>query len=380
MMKHIPLNAKVECSDGVCGESTHIVSDPTTNRITYVVVREKHGEKKERLVPLERVVKTTTNLIRLDCSTDQLAAMEIFSTQEMIELEPSTGGKTTYALPYAILDAGPVLVEYEHIPAGQLAVRRGTGVEATDGWIGRVNEFAIDPKSGEITHLLLGEGHLWGKKEVAIPISAVDRIFDEVVYLKLDKQSVEKLPAIPVRRTFGWPESEIELVVVVFDNPDGAKEALKFLKQQKREKKIVALRNAAVLVRDEQGQTSLSEMQDVDPKHGAIFGAITGGLMGLVAGPVGAIVGAAAGAATGRATAKRVDMGFSNEYLRDVQDKLQPGSSALVALVEHEWAGSMVEALDHFVGGQIFRQALPDEMVAELIAHADEHRDDSPAQ
>jgi uncharacterized membrane protein/sporulation protein YlmC with PRC-barrel domain len=273
--------------------------------------------------------------------------MELFSTQQLIELPPTESSEASFVLPYALLDAGPVLVEYEHIPPGQLAVQRGTGVEATDGWIGRVDELAIDPKSGEITHLLLGEGHLWGKKEVALPISAIDRVFDEVVYLKLDKQSVEKLPAIPVRRTFGWPEAEIELVVVVFDDPGGAKEALKFLKQLKREKKIVALRNAAVLVKDEQGQTSVSEMQDVDPKHGAIFGAITGGLVGLAAGPIGAIVGAAAGAATGRATAKRVDMGFSNKYLQDVQDKLKPGSSALVALVEHEWAAawSKVEQL-----------------------------------
>jgi uncharacterized membrane protein len=379
MMKHIPLHARVECSDGVCGESTHIVGDPTTHRLTYLVVREKHGGKKERLVPLERVAKTTSNLIRLDCSVEELAAMEIFSTQQLIELAPTENSEASFVLPYAILDAGPVLVEYEHIPPGQLAVRRGTGVEATDGWIGRIDEFAIDPTSGEITHLLLGEGHLWGKKEVALPISAIDRVFDEVVYLKLDKQTIEKLPAIPVRRTSGWPEAEIELVVVVFDEPGGAKEALKFLKQLKQEKSIVALRNAAVLVRDEQGQTSLSEMQDVDAKHGAIFGAITGGLMGLVAGPVGAIVGAAAGAATGRATAKRVDMGFSDKYLRDVQDKLQPGSSALVALVEHQWRSSAVEVLSHFVGGQLFRQALPDEIVAELIGNA-EQRDDKAAQ
>ena len=77
----------------------------------------------------------------------------------------------------------------------------------------------------------MGEGHLWGKKELALPVSAIDRVFDEVVYLKLDKQSIEKLPAIPVRRTLGRSEAEIELVAVVFDSPDGAKEALKFLKQ-----------------------------------------------------------------------------------------------------------------------------------------------------
>jgi uncharacterized membrane protein len=380
MIKHIPLKAKVECRDGVCGQSTHLVGDPTTRRLTYVVVREKRGDQQERLVPVQRVARTSSNLIELDCSADELATMEPFSTQQFIALEPTASSEASFALPYAILEAGPVMAEYEHIPPDQLAVRRGTGVEATDGWIGRIAEFAIDPNSGEITHLLLGEGHLWGKKELALPVSAIDRVFDEVVYLKLDKQSVEKLPAIPVRRTFGWPEAEIELVVLVFDHPGGAKEALKSLKQLKRDKSIVALRNAAVLVRDEQGQTSVSEMQDVDAKHGAIFGAITGGLMGLVGGPVGAMVGAAAGAATGRATAKRVDRGFSNQYLQDVQDKLQPGSSALVALVEHQWAHSAAEALSQFVDGQLFRQVLPDEIVAEMIGRVAEQGDDSAAQ
>jgi uncharacterized membrane protein len=303
--------------------------------------------------------------------------MEPFSTREFI---PTESSEASFVLPYAVIDATPAMVEYEHIPPGQLVVRRGTGVEATDGWVGRIDEFAIDPKSGEITHLLLGEGHLWGKKEIALPISAIDRVFDEVVYLKLDKQTIEKLPAIPVRRTFGWPEAEIELVVVVFDEPGGAKEALKLLKQLERRKEIVALRNVAVLVRDEQGQTSLSETQDVDAKHGAIFGAITGGLVGLVGGPIGAIVGAAAGAATGRATAKRVDSGFSNKYLQDIQDKLQPGSSALVALIEHKWASSVAEDLSQLVGGQLFRQALPDEIVAELIGNTGEPRDDRAAQ
>ena len=375
MMKHIPLHAKVECTDGEAGESTNVVSDPVTRRLTYVVVQEKHGEKKERLVPLDRVEKTTSKLIRLNISLEELAALEPFSTRQFMETVESSEG--SYALPYAVLDVTPAMVEYEHIPPGQLSIHRGTDVEATDGRIGDIDEFAIDPKNGEITHLILREGHLWGKKELALPVSAIDRVFDGVVYLKLDKQTVEKLPTIPVRHSMGRDDTEIELVVVVFDKPEGAQEARDFLKKLERSKSLVALRNVAVLVKDEKGQTSIKESEDVDPKHGAIFGAITGGLVGLLAGPVGAIAGAAAGAATGRAAAKRIDMGFSNKYLQEIQDKLQPGTSALVLLVEHEGAKSLAEDLSSFVGGQLYRQALPDEIVAEMIAKAGESPDDS---
>jgi hypothetical protein len=44
------------------------------------------------------------------------------------------------------------------------------------------------------------EGHLWGKKEVAIPVSAIDRIEADTVYLKLDKKSIASLPSQSVRR------------------------------------------------------------------------------------------------------------------------------------------------------------------------------------
>jgi uncharacterized membrane protein len=375
MMKHIPLHAKVECTDGEAGESTNVISDPVTRRLTYIVVQEKHGEKKERLVPLDRVGKTTSKLIRLNISLEELAALEPFSTRQFMETAESSEG--SYALPYAVLDATPAMVEYEHIPPGQLTIHRGTDVEATDGRIGDIDEFAIDPRNGEITHLILREGHLWGKKELALPVSAIDRVFDGVVYLKIDKQAVEKLPTIPVRHS---EDTEIELVVVVFDKPEGAQEARDLLKQLERSKNLAALRNVAVLVKDEKGQTSVKESEDVDPKHGAIFGAITGGLVGLLAGPVGAIVGAAAGAATGRAAAKRIDMGFSNKYLQEIQDKLQPGTSALVALLEHEGAKNLAEDLSSFVGGQLYRQALPDEVVAEMIAKAGEGQDDSATQ
>jgi uncharacterized protein YrrD len=97
-------------------------------------------------------------------------------------------------------DVMPVPFEHEHIPAGEIAIRRGTPVEATDGQVGKVDEFLVDPENDIITHLVLREGHLWGKKDVTIPVSEIDRLGEEAVYLKLDKEAIEELPTIPVRR------------------------------------------------------------------------------------------------------------------------------------------------------------------------------------
>lgn len=94
----------------------------------------------------------------------------------------------------------PIPMERRNIPPEELAIRRGAKVEARDGRIGRVDEFMIDPISENITHLILTEGYLWGKKEVTIHVSEIDRIEESTVYLNLTKEQVEALPAVPARR------------------------------------------------------------------------------------------------------------------------------------------------------------------------------------
>jgi uncharacterized membrane protein len=370
-MINIPLDADAECIDGQAGDTTHIVVNPTTQQVTYFVVREQAEDRIERLVPIERVVATTAKVIVLDCTVAEFSEMEPFIETHYLRSEvPDDVEGDPYYLPYRVpVDARLIKVEAEQIPPNQLAVRRGTGIEATDGWVGKVDEFLVNPETGHITHLILREGHLWGTRDLALPISAVDRVFDEVVYLKLDKETVKNLPAVPARRSLGWQEARVELIVLAFDEMGQAEEALEFLKQLRGARSIGPIRNAAVLVVDEDGEASFKETQDVDARHGALFGAITGGLVGLLGGPVGAIVGAAAGAITGRVAAGRIDMGFSNKYLQSVQQKLQPGSSALIAIVEHEWVGQVTEGLTQFKG-QLFRQALTDEIVAEIIAES----------
>jgi hypothetical protein len=80
---------------------------------------------------------------------------------------------------------------------GEVGVRRGEPVHATDGELGRVQGLVIDRASHHVTHVLLQEGHIWGRKEVAIPISAVAGIEDGI-RLTLTKQEIEDLPAIDI--------------------------------------------------------------------------------------------------------------------------------------------------------------------------------------
>ncbi len=197
----IPINAKASCSDGPCGQSTHVILMPTTEKITHLVISNGLFPETEYIVPIDRVAESTPELIQLNCTRAELAKMPVFDRMEFIPSNLTGFTATPYMMwPYYVPDAEYIKVELEHIPANELAIRRGTGVEATDGNVGRVDEFLVDPKNGQITHLVLREGHLWGQKDVTIPVSQIDHYDDRTVYLKLDKHGIEALPAIPVRR------------------------------------------------------------------------------------------------------------------------------------------------------------------------------------
>lgn len=372
-MTSIPLEARVECADGPCGKSITVIVNPTTQKVTHFVVRDKDFlDAEDRLVPIDQVEETTSDLIRLRCTKEEVANMEHFVERRYIEElgdDPAYWYSMTdvYMDPY-VTPMVPPVEEIERIPPGELAVHRGTWVEATDGHIGTVGELVLDPDSEHITHLVLQEGHLWGKKEIILPLSAIDRVEAYTVYLKLDKQDIEQLPAIPLKRHYRQAKAEgrnIELVAQVFDDPNKASEALEFVEDLHRRKTLKIL-NAAVLVTDKDGTASFQDTKDLAPKKGRLAGAIAGGLVGLLAGPVGAVVGAFVGVGAGSLAAKWLDLGFSDKFLAGLQEHLQPGSSALVVLVEDDSAQPLSEALAG-KEGIILQQTLTDELVEKLV-------------
>lgn len=374
-MSDIPLRADVMCADGPCGESMTVIVNPVTRKVTHIVVRDKTFPPPiERLVPLEHVAETTSDSIRLSCTKAEAAAMEPFLEVQYIETDTYAQvypHYDVYMAPYVVPTGATVKLpmEVERVPPGQLAFRRGTRVEASDGYIGTVGELLIEPESGQITHIVLKEGHLWGKRELTLPLSAIDRVEDETVYLKIDKRAVESLPTIPLKRSYTRGEAGIDLVARVFDDPGSASKALEVVEDLHRRGKFKIL-NAAVLAKDEDGKVNLRDVKDIDPKRGGLFGAITGGLVGLLGGPVGVVVGALVGAGAGGLIGKWVDKGFSDEFLTELQEQLKPGSSALVVLLEHHWLQPMSESLSD-LGGMVFEQTITDTLVDQLLADSD---------
>ncbi len=368
-MTQIPIEAKVECTDGPCGKSVAVTVDPVRRQVTHIVVDDKTTQ---RLVPMDQVAATSSETIHLRCTQAQLAEMPPFVVERFVPVEPGLGEEAYryYALPLVtgLESAPPMLMVDEQVPSGELAVHRGMPVEAKDGQVGKVGELVVDPQSGEITHFVLQEGHLWGKKELTLPLSAIELVAGDTVYLRLDKQAIGQLPAIPVRRQHLRRVDEpakIDLVAVAFDAPDDASRALQFI-EQFRKKGTLKILNAAVLVKDAEGNVIVKDTRDIDPKKGRLLGAVTGGLIGLVGGPVGAVVGALTGAGAGGLAGKKIDLGFSEQFLDGLKQYLKPNTSALIVLVEHGYYEQLSDVIAE-EEGVFFRQTLTDKLVEQLL-------------
>lgn len=163
-------------------------------------------------------------------------------------------------------------------------------------------------------------------------------------------------------------ETPVQLIVAAFQDEDTASQALKMLKQAKRDG-LIRIQDAAVIRKDEKGKLRIKETADVGGGKGAAFGGVVGAAIGLVAGPL-LVVPAAVGALIGGLTAKLVDTGFSDERLKQIGEALQPGSSAIIAVVEHRWVEEVRREMQE-AGADLLTEALKTDIAQQLEAGHD---------
>jgi sporulation protein YlmC with PRC-barrel domain len=185
------IGARANCSDGFCGEVSRLIIDPATRTVTHLVIEPKHRHEPGRLVPAG-LADATAGEIRLRCTIAEFGKLEAAEDTEQVQGAgagiPLDAGRTPMGVPHPSR-----IVTQDVIPMGEAEVGRGEPVHALDGEIGRVEGFVVDPADHRVTHVLLQEGHFWGRKEIAIPIGAVTRV-DDGIRLSITKQQVEDLP------------------------------------------------------------------------------------------------------------------------------------------------------------------------------------------
>jgi sporulation protein YlmC with PRC-barrel domain len=187
------IGAEASCVDGSCGEVSRIIVDPATETVTHLVIEPKHRRELARLVPVD-LVDAAAGDIRLRCTLAEFDKLD--AAEELAPVENVLGGLGVGGMmPPIGIPATVTTVVYETVPVGETDVGPGERVHAIDGEIGRVLGFLVDPDDHRMTHVLLQEGHLWGRKKVAIPVSAVTGV-ENGIRLNLTKEQVEGLPPV----------------------------------------------------------------------------------------------------------------------------------------------------------------------------------------
>jgi sporulation protein YlmC with PRC-barrel domain len=220
--EHFTIGCDVWCTDGVCGRLQRVVVEPIDSVLTHLVVGPERADG--RLVPVELVDPTptlTADTIRLRCTNAQF---DLLARADVTQFRPGASGHWNYgqehmlSWPYYGLrlpgglgggmgigpgglggtggaPSGPRVLTRDRVPVAEVQVRRGQHVHAVDGTIGRVQGLVIDRADHHVTHVLLGGGHLWGHKSVAIPIGSIADVDDEV-QINLTKDQVRDLPPV----------------------------------------------------------------------------------------------------------------------------------------------------------------------------------------
>jgi sporulation protein YlmC with PRC-barrel domain len=207
------IGARASCTDGHCGHVRRLIIDPATETVTHLVIQPGHSKQAGRLVPVH-LAATADGEVRLCCTLAEFGKLDHAEERQLgDEADDHVGdvGLFSGGLVYNVsgdalanvgggqfMDIGHIpghrrIVVEDVVPAGEDQVGPGDRVHAADGEIGRVQGFLVNPDDDQVTHVLLQEGHLWGRKKVAIPISAVTRV-DAGIRLNLTKEQVGDLP------------------------------------------------------------------------------------------------------------------------------------------------------------------------------------------
>jgi sporulation protein YlmC with PRC-barrel domain len=85
-----------------------------------------------------------------------------------------------------------VTISYDRVPKGEIELRHASSVYSADGHhLGSVDAVVVDDDD-RLTHLLLERGHLWWKREVALPAESISKFESDMLTLGLTKRELGK--------------------------------------------------------------------------------------------------------------------------------------------------------------------------------------------
>lgn len=149
-----------------------------------------------------------------------------------------------------------------------------------------------------------------------------------------------------------------------FDKTSRAEEVLLNLVHLAKEGAIT-LTDAVVVYKGDDERVHVRQTVDITPGRGAMSGALWGLLVGSLFGPAGFLIGAAGGAASGGLAGKLVDVGLDDDWVKQVGEWIDPGTSALLLLVSDQVQPVVLRELSRFEG-KVLYCTFPDAVRNEL--------------
>jgi uncharacterized membrane protein len=158
----------------------------------------------------------------------------------------------------------------------------------------------------------------------------------------------------------------VQVIVAAFQDEYGADAALAQLKQAGKEH-LIDIDQAIVVRKDAGGKVHIKRARGVGAGSGALIGGVTGAVVSILAGPVGwmAGIGAVIGALGGQ-----LNKSHSSPNLDKLAGALKPGTSAIVAVIEHTWVAELDRELAQ-AGAQVVTDAISQDIAAQLEAGKD---------
>lgn len=215
----IDLDIPVSCVDGALGELADVIIDPGTRRLTHVVVQPHDSRERARLAPISGAGGGDgPEGVTLGCTIATVIQSEPIQESAYVRIGELIVGGSDWDVGiqemYSLSDYGSlgpeimgsgmameydqhVAVNYHRVPKGDVEIRRASQVTSSDSQhLGHVVGFIIDDDE-QITQLVLEHGHLWGKRMVAIPGSAIERFETDELALSMSGDEVGALQPLP---------------------------------------------------------------------------------------------------------------------------------------------------------------------------------------
>ncbi|OQB25873.1 MAG: PRC-barrel domain protein [Chloroflexi bacterium ADurb.Bin180] len=198
------IGAAVHCDDGRCGRLARVVIDPSTDRVTALIVEKGFLQREDRVVPVMAVKSASDDQIVLGMHSSALRDLQEYREVDFrVPVERWDRGKyqpeqTRYAAsPYeAVAGSGVVPSRryrfHEGVPFSLKVVGRGTKVRDADGSLGEVDHVLVDCEGQHITHLIVRQGLF--SDYVIVPVDAIVEVDDTGILLTLARDEVRALP------------------------------------------------------------------------------------------------------------------------------------------------------------------------------------------